>query len=180
MSIVEKGFQVGVEHGFPVNWDDSPSLAAEEKGKSNPNEHELFKSRMPDILDAMEDVNYQPSEVLKLIALEQAAVVNQMSSRTTEFGLGGQGKRLESKMKALTELRKTVQEAEELSKKDILNLDGPKFEFVFGTLCDWMAESIRDCGITVEQINNIMKSFRDKVSSGQEELQQSTDRVDSN
>jgi len=177
MGVSEKGFQVSGEQGSPVDW--TAPLAAGE-GKPEVRSGELFKSRMQDILDAMEDANYNPSEILKLIALEQAAVVNQMSSQKTEFSIGGQGKRLDTKMKALTELRKTVQEAEELSKKDILNIDGPKFEFVFNLLCEWMAESVISNGLTPEQANNIMKTFRDKVTTGEIQMRKDVEKLDSN
>jgi hypothetical protein len=177
MGVSEKGFQVSGEQGSPVDW--TAPLAAGE-GKPEVRSGELFKSRMQDILDAMEDANYNPSEILKLIALEQAAVVNQMSSQKTEFSIGGQGKRLDTKMKALTELRKTVQEAEELSKKDILNVDGIKFEFVFNLLCEWMTESIAGNGLSQEQNNNIMKTFRDKVTTGEAQMRKDVEKLDSN
>lgn len=168
MSGYEKGFQVKEAQGAPV----VPVAGEDDK--------ELFESRLPDILAAMQDANYQPSEVLKLIAIEQANVVNQMSIKTTGWGMGGQGKRLEVKMKALTELRKTVQEAEELSKKDILNFDGPKFEHVFGVLCDWTFAAMTANGLTEEQANNVMKTFRDKVSTEEVDLRKSTEKIDSN
>ncbi len=141
---------------------------------------ELFNSRMSQIVDAMQDANYQPSEVLKLIALEQAMVVNAMSSQNLGWGFGGQGKRLEIKHKALSQLAKTVQDAEELSKKDILNLDGPKFEHCWGKFIDWMRNSMTEAGLNDETGKSVLVIFRDKASNGQEELQKELDAIDSN
>ena len=178
MGVAEKSFKASGDSA-PVDWN-APLAAGDGKQKEKDLNTELFKSRMQDILDAMEDANYNPSEILKLIALEQAAVVNQMSSQKTEFSIGGQGKRLDTKMKALTELRKTVQEAEELSKKDILNIDGPKFEFVFNLLCEWMREALTGNGLTQEQNNNIMKTFRDKVTTGEMQMRKDVEKLYSN
>jgi len=184
MGIADGKIDAAVAIPVPLVEDEIPDADSELSGVDDvpmaSRKDELFTTRMPQILDALSDANYQPSEVLKLIAMESAAVVNAMSNQSLGWGFGGQGKRLEVKLKALTQLGKLVESAEELSKKDILNLDGPKFEHCWGKFIDWMNGSMMEAGLNEEMSKSVLVIFRDKASNGQEELQKELDTIDSN
>lgn len=86
-------------------------------------------------------------------------------------------KPLAEQVKALRELSKTLVEAEALSKRDILNFDGPKFQFVLGELVKLYKKSLIQASMTESQANDVLKLFRDLLAVYEPVLRKETDRI---
>lgn len=136
-----------------------------------------LSARMTDILEMIEDPNRAVSEINRVIAGEIASATGDIS--TLNQSKGYMLKFLTERIKALRELSKTLSEAEVLSKKDILNFDGPKFQFVFQEIIAIFRKSAKDSGLSEDQINSMLRNFRDLMASREPELRKATERVDS-
>lgn len=136
-----------------------------------------LSARMTDILDMIEDPNRAVSEINRVIAGEIASATGDIS--TLSQASGYKLKFLTERIKALRELSKTLSESEILSKKDILNFDGPKFQYVFQEIIAIFRKSAKDSGLTEDQINSMLRNFRDLMANREPELRKATERVDS-
>ena len=76
-------------------------------------------------------------------------------------------------------MSKTLTETEILSKKDILNFDGPKFQFVFQEMIGAIRKSAKETGLAEDQINTLLRNFRDTVTQMEPELRKQTEKIDS-
>lgn len=136
-----------------------------------------INQRMLDILGMIEDPDKPVSEINRIIAGEIAVCTGTIS--TLEQASGYKLKFLTENVKALRELSKTLSESEVLSKKDTLNFDGPKFQFVFQELIGTFRKAAKDTGFTEDQINSLLRNFRDQMAQREPELRKQTDKVDS-
>lgn len=133
--------------------------------------------RMLDIINMIEDPEKPVSEINRIIAGEIAICTGSIS--TLEQANGYKLKFLTENVKALRELSKTLSESEVLSKKDVLNFDGPKFHFVFQELLGYFRKAAKDTGMTEDQINSLLRNFRDQMAQKEPELRKQTEKVDS-
>ena len=141
-----------------------------------PSEGELSK-RMVEILGKINDPSQPVSEINRLIAGEIAVVTGEMS-------MGSQANMYKQKLyteqiRSLRYLSKTLSESELLSKKDFLNFDGPKFQFVFQELAGAVRKSAKDSGFSEDQTNTLLRNFRDTVTQMEPELRKQTEKIDS-
>jgi ribosome-binding ATPase YchF (GTP1/OBG family) len=88
-------------------------------------------------------------------------------------------KALSEQVKALRELAKTLTEAEQLSKRDILNFDGPKFQFVLSEIVKLFKKALIQANLTESQSNDVLKLFRDLLALYEPVLRKETDRISS-
>ena len=63
---------------------------------------------------------------------------------------------LNSRMKALRELQRTLMEGEGLSKRDQLDLDGPTFRFVLAEIVRLLQQALEDAGVDRSHARNVM------------------------
>ena len=133
--------------------------------------------RMLEIRDMIEDPNQGVAEINRNIAGEIASVTADISciEQSSAYKL----KFFTEQIKALRELSKTLSESEVLSKKDILNFDGPKFQYVFQEIVGVVRKSAKESGLSEDQINAMLRSFRDTMSLKEPELRKQTEKVDS-
>lgn len=136
-----------------------------------------INQRMIDIFDMIEDPNKPVSEINRIIAGEIAICTGTIS--TLQQANGYKLKFLTENVKALRELSKTLSESEVLSKKDSLNFDGPKFQFVFQELIGIFRKAAKDTGLTEDQTNSLLRNFRDQMAQKEPELRKQTDKIDS-
>lgn len=139
---------------------------------------EAASTTMEDILVLLKDPEAPASDISRLIALELGSTINQISllqEATSGFKL----KFLKEQVKALRELSRTLFESETMSKKDVLNFDGPKFAFVFQELTGYFKKALTESGITEDQSNAVLRQFRDIVSQKEVELRKQCDRIES-
>ena len=134
-------------------------------------------NRMEEILTLIEDPLKPVSDINRIIASELAAVTGTMASldQSTTYKLAV----LKEQVKALRELAKTLAENEVLSKKDILNFDGPKFQFVFQEITSNFKKSMKDSGLSETTSNEVLRNFRDIMAGKEVELRKATEKVES-
>jgi len=134
-------------------------------------------NRMLEVLDLIADPLKPVSDINRIIAGELAVVAGEMASleQSNAYRLSI----LKEQVKALRELAKTLAENEVLSKKDILNFDGPKFQFVFQEITANFKKAMKDSGLLETQTNEVLRNFRDIMAVKEVDLRKSTERVES-
>jgi hypothetical protein len=141
-------------------------------------------STLPLILEKIHDPNYPLEEVNRLIAIEIAFVAQEMRDLCNKVHLSNQAetflqKSFEQQVKALQALEKSLTSTDILRQRDVLNLDGPKFEYVFGELVSLFKRSCQEAlGKENEtMVNSIMKHYRDGIAMMEPELRKNVDKV---
>jgi hypothetical protein len=69
-------------------------------------------------------------------------------------------------------------EGEGLSKQDLLNLEGPKFKFIFGKIIHLFRQALLDAGTESFQAQGVMVQFGDLLSAHDEALRRELNRID--
>jgi hypothetical protein len=136
-----------------------------------------LSSRLYQISDMIDDPTVAVSDINRMIARELATVTADITnlSQTTGYRL----QFFKEQVKALRELAKTLAESETLSKKDSLNFDGPKFQFVFIEMMSLFGKVLKETGIMEDQINLILRNFKDAMALKEPDLRKQTDKIDS-
>lgn len=133
------------------------------------------------ILDKINDANYDPAEVSRMIAVEIATVAREMTNADeTTFGEALKLKGYSEQVKALRELGKQLTDADILSKKDVLNFDGPKFQWVLGVIVDLFVKSMKEAGVQEDMRASIMKHYRDLMGTQENTIRREVQKIDSN
>lgn len=131
------------------------------------------------ISEMIADPDSMLSDIMRLIALEMAKVMKKMTV-DDPLARGNTSQRdLNDQVKAYRELQRTLTESDTLSKKDTLNLDGPKFRFVFMEIIRLFKKSLGDAGVKDELVQNIMLQFGDLVKSNDESLRRELNKIES-
>lgn len=134
-------------------------------------------NRMIEVLGLIEDPLIPVSDINRILAGEIAAVTSEMADLTMSNAY--RLNILKEQVRALRELAKTLTENEVLSKKDILNFDGPKFQFVFQEITSNFKKAMKDSGLQEAQTNEVLRNFRDIMAGSEVELRKMTERVES-
>jgi len=137
----------------------------------------LSIKRMTDILDFINDPQKPVSDISRMIAGELASVTTQMAELNQTDGY--KIKFLSERIKALRELSKTLADSETLSKKDILNFDGPKFQYVFQEIIACFKKAMKETGLPETSANEVLRNFRDVMAMKEIDLRRQTDKVES-
>jgi ribosome-binding ATPase YchF (GTP1/OBG family) len=135
--------------------------------------------RIQGILEMIEDPEMALSEINKKIAMEIAYISADMAESASDSLKAFRVKALSEQVKALRELAKTLTEAEQLSKRDILNFDGPKFQFVLSEIVKLFKKALIQANLTESQSNDVLKLFRDLLALYEPVLRKETDRISS-
>ena len=85
--------------------------------------------------------------------------------------------RVKDQIKAYRELQRTLVEAESSSKRDVLNLDGPKFRFVFTEIIKFFGKALKDAGTDQHVAQNIMLQFGDLVKANDDNLRRDLNKI---
>ena len=137
------------------------------------------ETKMDEILEKINDPNFSVSEVSRLIAVEMATVSRQMARIDYDPAMQWKFKAYNEQVKALQVLGKQLGDADILSRKDIINFDGPKFQFVLSQIVDLVKSAIHEAGTEPTQGTSIMKHFRDLISANEQRIRHETERIDS-
>jgi hypothetical protein len=84
---------------------------------------------------------------------------------------------MNSRMKGLRELQKTLVESEALTKRDQLDLDGPKFKFVLAEIVRLFEQALKDAGADRFEVESIMVRFDDLLKENDEALRRDLDQI---
>lgn len=136
------------------------------------------QSRLPEIQEKLADAKFPAAEIVRLILEEFVLVIEEM----VECGRDGSAARLKScagQVTALCALQRLVERADACSKKDVLNFDGPKFQFVFARLVALFKEAIEQAMGKGHEAwsQSILKHFRDLVAMNEHDLRKETERI---
>ena len=133
--------------------------------------------RMKEILEAINDTQKPVSDISRMIAGELASVTTQMAELNQTDGY--KIKFLSERIKALREVSKTLADSETLSKRDILNFDGPKFLYAFQEILACFKKAMKETGLPETSANEVLRNFRDIMAMKEIDLRRQTDKVES-
>jgi hypothetical protein len=73
---------------------------------------------------------------------------------------------LNDQIRAYRQVQRTLTESEARSKRDDVNMDGPKFKFVYGEIVNLFERALRDARVADEAAQKILLHFRAPEMSG--------------
>jgi len=133
----------------------------------------------------IEEQNADVSFITKLIALELACTTEELQDLKNDESLKYSPQTMNMRMrpiteriKALRELARTLTESDALSKRDVLNFDGPKFQYAVRALLGFFSDAITTAGYDASARNAILKSFRTISGQREEALRRDIERLD--
>lgn len=138
-------------------------------------ERRFRKERLENIRGRITDMNYDPAEASRLIAIEIARVAEDLSDCIGNGVVDNiRLKVYEQQLRALRELGKQLTDADTLSKKDILNFDGRKFQFVARVWVDNFVKAMKEAGVPEDLRSSIMKHYRDEMQVSEPRIRKDT------
>ena len=157
---------------------ETPFTVGDEESQDSPVENPQASSlRILAILGMIGDPDQSLVEINKHIAMEIAHISSDMAINATDPTGTYKIRALSEQVKALRELSKTLVESEQLAKRDVLNFDGPKFQFVLSELVKLFKKTLQSNQMTESQINDILRGFRDLLATYDPVLRKETDRI---
>jgi SAM-dependent MidA family methyltransferase len=138
-------------------------------------------SKMPEIRRMIADETTSPGKIKRAIAEEIAAISALMIKYGNDVSIieGMKVKVYAEQVKALRELGKEVGEADLLSHKDFLNIDGKKFKFVMGEVVECMKQAMKAVKLDETTINSVLNHWRDIMSAKDEDIRREVEKLDS-
>jgi hypothetical protein len=139
-----------------------------------------FEARtLTEIIRLIDDPTGDVSVITRLIAREIAIVNEQLSQVQVDPNQTWRLRPLVEQIKALRELSKTLQEGDALSKKDVLNFDGPKFQYVLREITVVLKKSVKEAGMGDDTVIAVLKAFRSLMATRESDLRTEVNRLDS-
>jgi len=145
-----------------------------------PSSVKVPESRIVEIISLIEDETSPIADVCRLIALEIAGLTRQMVMPTTDVasrGIRPSQKDLNDQVKSYRELQRTLVEGDNLSKKDVLNLDGEKFKHLFTAFIGFFKKALKEAGLDETVTQNVMLQFSDIIKANDEGLRVELNRI---
>jgi hypothetical protein len=138
-------------------------------------------SKQHEIRKLIADESTPPHKIKRLIAEEIASINLLMLKYGNDVNIieGMKVKVYETQVKSLRELGKEIMEADTLSHKDFLNMDGKKFKFAIGQYAEGVKEAMRMVKLDDTSINSILNHWRDIMASKEDEIRREIDKLDS-
>ena len=138
-------------------------------------------SKLGEIRTLIADETTPPGKIKRLIAEEIASINMLMIKYSNDVNIieGMKVKVYAEQVKALRELGKEIMEADTLSHKDFLNMDGKKFKYAIGQYAEGVKEAMRMVKLDDTSINSILNHWRDIMASKEEEIRREIDKLDS-
>jgi len=138
-------------------------------------------SKLGEIKTLIADETTPPHKIKRLIAEEIASINMLMIKYSNDVNIieGMKVKVYAEQVKALRELGKEIMEADTLSHKDFLNMDGKKFKYAIGQYAEGVKEAMRDVKLDDTTINSVLNHWRDIMSSKEEDIRREIEKLDS-
>lgn len=130
------------------------------------------------IVELIDDPNTPLTLINRMLAVEMASVIREISGIASSPLAQVNLKTREAQVKALRELSKTLQDNDLLAKRDILNFDGPKFQYAVREIVGMMKKSIMQAGYSEEKANDILRIFRDIMAVREPDLRREVEKVE--
>jgi hypothetical protein len=115
--------------------------------------------------------------ISRKVAGAMAAAIKYSKMSVKPFQHRGPQVDLTTRMRALRDLQKTLMESEGLSKRDQLDLDGPKFRFVRAEIVRLFEQALKDAGADRFEVESIMLRFDDLLKENDEALRRDLDQI---
>jgi hypothetical protein len=115
---------------------------------------------------------------IRLIAIQIAGILVAMADDGPIRRQASQ-RYLNDQLKVYRELQRTLTESDALSTRDTLDLDGPKFKFIFTELIRLFRQALTDAGTPEPLAQNAMLQFGDLVKANDERLRIEMNKVGS-
>jgi len=159
---------------FVVTADGSVSVTKQQPEQDPPSRESL----LPEITEKLKDPNYSISEINRLVCGEFALLAQEMTIYGRHNSTASMSRSWRGQLTYLTGLQKSLQNTQAMSRKEVLNFDGPKFKFFFGRVTKLFREAAeqalgKDSDTSVQ---SIMRHFRDLVGVNDENLRRETER----
>lgn len=139
-------------------------------------------SKLEEIITMITDPNAPLAPIKRAIALEIAIVSQQMVACSEEASTNAMDvikvKALESQVKSLRELGKELMESDVLSRKDILNFDGPKLAFVLEEYQQGAIDTLKKIGIDEGTAQQFLRQWRDLMMEREPGIRRSTEKLE--
>src|SRR5271156_3249856 len=138
-------------------------------------------SKLGEIKRLIADETTPPHKIKRLIAEEIASINILMIKYSSDVSLidGMKVKVYETQVKSLRELGKEIMEADTLSHKDFLNMDGKKFKFAIGRFSEGLKEAMHTVKLDETTINSVLRHWGDIMASKEEEIRREIEKLDS-
>jgi hypothetical protein len=138
-------------------------------------------SKLGKIREMIQDETTPPAKIKRLIAEEIASINMLMIKYSDDVSLieGMKVKVFETQVKSLRELGKEIMEADTLSHKDFLNMDGKKFKYVIGQFTEGLKEAMKMVKLDETTINSILRHWGDIMASREEDIRREIEKLDS-
>lgn len=130
------------------------------------------------IVELIDDPNTPLTLINRMLAVEMASVIREISGIASTPLAQTNLKSREAQVKALRELSKTLSENDLLAKRDVLNFDGPKFQYAVREIVGMMKKSIMQAGYSEDKANDILRIFRDTMALREPELRREVEKVE--
>jgi hypothetical protein len=163
---------MSLEKEFTI--DDLPKLDVTAAVQSK----EVNLDRYDEILEKIENPNCSVATISRLISVEIAKATRDMAAGMGDPSNAWKSKAYSEHIKALRELSKQLTETEVLSKKDMLNFDGPKFLHTLKEIAKLYKQALKDAGCEPALIENAIKHFADLMSVNDARLRREIDQME--
>lgn len=130
------------------------------------------------IIAAMDNPEVSLVEVSKLISREIAESLLKQQLAMEDPSQNHMVKSYNDFIKNLRALGENLKETEELSKKDVLNFDGPKFKHYLERMTGLYKRAIKDAGVDQATELIIMKQFTDLMATNEEVIRFEVQQVE--
>lgn len=134
---------------------------------------------LTEIIRLIDDPTGDCAVITRLIAREIAIANEQLSQVQADPNQSWRLRPLVEQIKALRELSKTLQEGDALSKKDVLNFDGPKFRYVLREIAIQVKKASQAAGLDDDTVIAVLKAFRTAMATREESLRTEVNKLDS-
>lgn len=137
-------------------------------------------SKLGEIRKLIIDETTPPAKIKRLIAEEINSICMLMIKYSNDVNLieGMKVKVYETQVKALRELGKEILEADTLSHKDFLNMDGKKFKFVIGEYAEGLKEAMKMVKLDDTTIRSVQSHWQDIMASKEEDIRREVEKLD--
>jgi len=155
---------------------DGSVSVSQQVGCEDPSRRE---SRLSEIREKVADASSPATEIMRLIHEELVLVIQEMVKHETDGSAAPKLRSCAGQVTALCALQKLVQKVNASSKHDVLNFDGPKFQFVFARLVSLFKQAVEQAlGKGHETWSqSVMMHFRDLVAINEQNLRRETERI---
>jgi hypothetical protein len=166
---------------------DIASLEKKYKAAEESKVKRVDTSKLKEIREKIENPNVSQAELSKLIALEMAGILDAMNVYLDNPNAAVKGmlenfaiKSLSEQLKGVRELGRQIIEMDNQAKRDFINFDGEKFQFVAGQWLQMGVEALRSMGWDEHTVTSYVKHFRSQIEMNELRIRREAENIGTN